>query len=100
MCRLRSALKANYQPKIQGDLTEIEKAVALMAGARKGVIYSGRRRHQFRSGRLQAAARTGRAHGFPITSTMMGLGAYPASGPAWLGNARHARHLRGQYGHA
>src|SRR6185369_3890890 len=23
--------------------------------------------------------------GFPITSTLMGLGAYPASGPQWLG---------------
>ncbi len=25
------------------------------------------------------------ATGFPITSTLMGLGAYPASGPRWLG---------------
>src|ERR1700749_4990726 len=32
---------AHYQPKIQGDLGEIEKAVQLMAGARRGIIYSG-----------------------------------------------------------
>ena len=34
--------------------------------------------------------------GFPITSTLMGLGAYPASGEEMARHARHARHLRGQ----
>ena len=38
--------------------------------------------------------------GFPLTSTLMGLGAYPASGKALDRHARHARHLRGQLGDA
>lgn len=78
-------LKANYQPKIQGDLTEIEKAVALMAGARKGVIYSGG--GVINSGPVASKLLRELVEltGFPITSTLMGLGAYPASGPAWLG---------------
>ena len=37
-----------------------------------------------------------RLTGFPITSTLMGLGAYPASDPQWLGMLGHARHLRSQ----
>ena len=36
--------------------------------------------------------------GFPITSTLMGLGAYPAAGQELARHARHARHLRGQPG--
>jgi acetolactate synthase-1/2/3 large subunit len=55
-----------------------------MARQAAGLLYR-RRGDQFRSGRLQAAARTGRATGFPITSTLMGLGAYPASDKQWLG---------------
>ena len=38
--------------------------------------------------------------GFPVTSTLMGLGAYPAIGKALDRHARHARHLRGQLGDA
>jgi acetolactate synthase I/II/III large subunit len=34
--------------------------------------------------------------GFPITSTLMGLGAFPGRRPAMARHARHARHLRGQ----
>ena len=38
--------------------------------------------------------------GFPITSTLMGLGAYPGVRSAVARHARHARHLRGQLGDA
>ena len=38
--------------------------------------------------------------GFPITSTLMGLGAYPASRQELARHARHARHLRSQHGDA
>ena len=41
-----------------------------------------------------------RMTGFPITSTLMGLGAFPASRPAMARHARHARHLRSQHRHA
>ncbi|MDO6963434.1 acetolactate synthase 3 large subunit [Rhizobium alvei] len=76
---------AHYQPKIQGDLTEIEKAVALMAGARKGIIYSGGGVVNSGPVASKLLRELVELTGFPITSTLMGLGAYPASGPAWLG---------------
>ncbi len=46
----------------------------------------GRRRHQFRARRASQLLRElVDLTGFPITSTLMGLGAYPASGKSWLG---------------
>jgi acetolactate synthase-1/2/3 large subunit len=75
----------HYQPKIQGDLGEIEKAVQLMAGARRGIIYSGG--GVVNSGPIASKLLRELVEltGFPITSTLMGLGAYPASGSNWLG---------------
>jgi acetolactate synthase I/II/III large subunit len=74
-----------YKPKVDGDIARIEQAVELMAKARKPVFYTG-------GGVINAgpeASRTlrelVRVTGFPITSTLMGLGAYPASDPQWLG---------------
>ena len=44
-----------------------------------------RRRHQFRPEASKLLRELVEATGFPITSTLMGLGAYPASGKNWLG---------------
>ncbi len=59
-------------------------AVGLMAQATRPVLYTGRRHHQFRAGGLALLRELVELTGFPITSTLMGLGAYPASGPNWL----------------
>ncbi len=74
-----------YKPKVDGDLARIEAAVELMMKAKKPVFYTG-------GGVINAgpeASRTlrelVRATGFPCTSTLMGLGAFPASDPQWLG---------------
>ncbi|MDE2134381.1 MAG: acetolactate synthase 3 large subunit [Alphaproteobacteria bacterium] len=74
-----------YRPPTEPKPGVIEKAVALMAEARRPVFYTG-------GGIVNAgpAASAGLRElveltGFPITSTLMGLGAYPASGPNWLG---------------
>ena len=78
-------MEAHYQPRIQGDPGEIEKTIAMMAGAKRGVIYSGG--GVINSGPVAAKLLRELVEltGFPITSTLMGLGAYPASGPNWLG---------------
>jgi acetolactate synthase-1/2/3 large subunit len=78
-------VEANYQPKIQGDPSEIEKAVLAMAGARRGIIYSGGGVVNSGTAASTLLRELVEVTGFPITSTLMGLGAYPASGPAWLG---------------
>lgn len=75
----------SYRPRVDGDALRIEQAVAMMARAKKPVFYTG-------GGVINAgpeAATTlralARATGFPVTSTLMGLGAYPANDPQWLG---------------
>jgi len=62
---------------------DIAKAVEMIRAARKPVIVSG-------GGVLLGKASEElrefvRRTGFPITSTLMGLGAYPGSDPLWLG---------------
>lgn len=74
-----------YQPKVKGDQSAIQAAVEMMEGAKRplfytggGVINSGPHASQLLRDLVEAT-------GFPITSTLMGLGAYPASGDKWLG---------------
>ncbi len=81
----QTAPRTSYQPKVEGDLDKIKAAVELMAGAKKPVIYSG-------GGVVNSGPEASHLlrelvdlTGFPITSTLMGLGAYPASGKNWLG---------------
>ncbi|MCC6720338.1 MAG: acetolactate synthase 3 large subunit [Acetobacteraceae bacterium] len=75
----------SYRPQIEPDASQIAKAVALLKSAKRPVIYTG-------GGVINAgpAASTAlralvRKTGFPCTSTLMGLGAYPAGDPLFLG---------------
>ena len=74
-----------YRPKLKGDIEKIKAAVALMAAAKRPLFYTGG--GVINSG--PAAARLLREllklTGFPVTSTLMGLGAVPAADPQWLG---------------
>ncbi|MGB6371951.1 MAG: acetolactate synthase 3 large subunit [Methylocella sp.] len=74
-----------YRPKLDGDPGRVARAVALMAAARRPVLYTG-------GGIINSGPEASRLlrelvslTGFPLTSTLMGLGAYPASGKNWLG---------------
>ena len=74
-----------YRPKSEPDPKAIEQAVAMMAGAKRPIFYTG-------GGIINAGPEASASlrelvalTGFPITSTLMGLGAYPASGKNWLG---------------
>jgi acetolactate synthase I/II/III large subunit len=75
----------SYFPKVDGDLDRIKAAVDLMAGARRPVFYTGG--GVINSGReaCHLLRELVQMTGFPITSTLMGLGAYPASGREWIG---------------
>ncbi|MBB3975286.1 acetolactate synthase-1/2/3 large subunit [Rhizobium azooxidifex] len=74
-----------YEPKVQGDLARIKEAVELMQGARRPVIYSGGGVVNSGPEASHLLRELVELTGFPITSTLMGLGAYPASGKSWLG---------------
>ncbi|HET9902160.1 MAG TPA: acetolactate synthase 3 large subunit [Xanthobacteraceae bacterium] len=75
----------SYRPRLKGDADRIKAAVELMANAKRPVFYTGG--GVINAGPTAARLLTDlvRATGFPITSTLMGLGAYPASDPQWLG---------------
>ncbi|MGV8996745.1 MAG: acetolactate synthase 3 large subunit [Parvibaculaceae bacterium] len=74
-----------YRPKVKGDIEQIKKAIELIAGAKKPLFYTGG--GIINSGPLasQLLRDFVKMTGFPITSTLMGLGAFPASDPQWLG---------------
>ncbi len=74
-----------YHPRVDGDPVAIRAAVEVIARAKRPVFYTG-------GGVINSGPRASallrelvRATGYPITSTLMGLGAYPASDPQWLG---------------
>jgi acetolactate synthase-1/2/3 large subunit len=74
-----------YRPPRKGDAQAIRRAVALMARAERPIIYSGGGVINAGPAGSQVLRELVAATGFPITSTLMGLGAYPASGRNWLG---------------
>jgi acetolactate synthase I/II/III large subunit len=74
-----------YRPKVDGDSARIEAAVELMAKAKKPVFYTGGGIINAGPEASDILRRLARATGFPVTSTLMGLGAFPASDPQWLG---------------
>src|SRR5580700_7167066 len=74
-----------YRPKLKGDPDRIKAAVALMVGAKRPLLYTG-------GGVINSGPNASKLlreivdlTGFPITSTLMGLGAYPVSSKQWLG---------------
>ncbi len=75
----------HYQPKTVGDPDQIARLVEMMEVAERPVFYTG-------GGVINSGPRASQllreltaATDFPITSTLMGLGCYPASGKNWLG---------------
>ena len=75
----------SYQPKLQGDLDSIREAVKLMSEARKPIIYTGGGVINSGNEASHLLRELVQLTDFPITSTLMGLGAYPASGKNWMG---------------
>ncbi len=74
-----------YQPKLKGDRDKIRQAVAMMAAAKKPVFYTGGGVINSGPAASHLLRELVQLTGFPITSTLMGLGAYPAPDPQWLG---------------
>ena len=75
----------SYRPQVKGDLNRIEEAVELLANAKRPVFYVGG--GVINSGPIacQLLTQLVRMTGYPCTATLMGLGAYPAADPQWLG---------------
>jgi len=72
-----------YQPKLEGNQKQIRQAAKALASAQRPVIYAG-------GGVVNAEASAeltefATSDRFPVTCTLMGLGAFPAPHPQWLG---------------
>ena len=75
----------SYKPVVKPEISEIEEAVELMSKAKNPVFYTG-------GGVINSGPEASHllrelvsATGFPVTSTLMGLGAFPADDEKWLG---------------
>ena len=73
----------SYNPVVKGHLGQIKKAVQLLLGAKRPMIYTGG--GVILSNAAELLTKLTRRLGFPITNTLMGLGAYPATDPQFLG---------------
>lgn len=76
---------ARYQPRTKAKDRKIEQAIAMIAEAERPVLYTG-------GGVINSGPRASEllrqlqnAIAAPLTSTLMGLGAFPADHPDWLG---------------
>ncbi len=72
-----------YQPKVEGNQKQIRQAAKALASSQRPVIYAG-------GGVVSAEASAeltefATSDRFPVTCTLMGLGAFPAPHPQWLG---------------
>ena len=75
----------SYQPAKKGDLAAITRLVELMENAERPIFYTGGGVINSGNAASQLLRELAEATGFPVTSTLMGLGAYPASGKRWIG---------------
>ena len=82
---MQATKTSHYQPRVIGDADQILRMVEMMETAERPVFYTG-------GGVINSGPRASQLlrefvaeTDFPITSTLMGLGCYPASGKNWLG---------------
>jgi acetolactate synthase-1/2/3 large subunit len=74
-----------YRPALKPDPKSVETLVEMLAAAERPVLYTGGGIINSGPGASQMLRELARITRAPVTSTLMGLGAYPASGDQWLG---------------
>ena len=75
----------NYKPQVKPNTANVEEAVELMGNAKRPIFYTG-------GGVINSGPEASHLlkelvllTGFPVTSTLMGLGAFPSNNKNWLG---------------
>ncbi|MDO8379589.1 biosynthetic-type acetolactate synthase large subunit, partial [Phenylobacterium sp.] len=89
-----------YAPRTRGDAGKIAEAARMIAKARRPIFYTGGGVINAGPAASESLRTFAAMTGAPVTSTLMGLGAFPAADPAWLGmlgmhgtfEANHAMH--------
>ena len=75
----------NYKPQVKPNTAKVEEAIELMGNAKRPIFYTG-------GGVINSGPEASHLlkelvllTGFPVTSTLMGLGAFPSNNKNWLG---------------
>jgi acetolactate synthase I/II/III large subunit len=74
-----------YRPQVKAPQREIEQVVDMLAAAERPILYTGGGVINAGPAASQLLGELARITGAPVTSTLMGLGAFPASSPQFLG---------------
>ncbi|MGH6616979.1 acetolactate synthase 3 large subunit [Sphingomonas sp.] len=74
-----------YRPQVKADQSAIEQVVDMLAAAERPIFYTGGGIINSGPAASQLLRELARITGAPVTSTLMGLGAFPASSDQWLG---------------
>ncbi|MGA8822211.1 MAG: biosynthetic-type acetolactate synthase large subunit, partial [Pseudolabrys sp.] len=74
-----------YKHKLKGDMGKIKQAIDLMAHAKRPLFYTGGGVVNSGKAACDLLRELVKLTGYPITSTLMGLGAFPAADPKWIG---------------
>ena len=85
MYKKPTSVRASIKPVAKPDAKQIERAVELMVRAKKPVFYVGGGVVNAGEKACEALVELVRATGFPCTTTLMGLGAYPGTDAQFLG---------------
>ena len=75
----------SYRPKLKASIDKIDEALKLIVKAQKPVFYTGGGVINSGNAAVQLLREFVRLTGFPITSTLQGLGAYPGDDNQFLG---------------
>ncbi len=75
----------SYHPATAGDTAAIERAVDLMLRAERPIFYTGGGVVNSGPEASEKLRELAELTGFPVTSTLLGLGSFPGSNPQWMG---------------
>ncbi len=83
--RPKSNASPRFTPPYEADFADINRAVELIANAKAPIFYTGGGIINSGPAASEALREFAALTGAPVTSTLMGLGAFPASETQWLG---------------
>jgi len=73
----------SYQPTVKGNKKQIKSAIKMIAESKKPILYAGG--GVITSKAADELTEFGRLYNFPVTNTLMGLGAYPSNDKQFIG---------------
>ncbi len=76
---------SRYQPQVDGDFKAINEAAEMIMQAKAPILYTGGGIINSGPKASETLCQLAELLGAPVTSTLMGLGAFPASSDQWLG---------------